>query len=238
MHDIDLNADGKEPLEPSGIPALSYKQIRENLNKPVPEELIREYDKTGGGVWLDYVNVTDLKDIMDARAGIWEVSIPSKCHHATLNEYHVIVRVTIHAKDRSITHEMNGIEKTPVRGPGDAFSNAFAMGFRRCLETHGLSRELWRKALQESKGEAERPSQKQQSSNNRSSEKPKDGEAKSMADLVTPKQLGMLRSMARERSLEADAIAQKHYKINADGLSKKAASWIIDQLKNVEIKQG
>lgn len=56
--------------------------------------------------------------------------------------------------------------------------------------------------------------------------------AKSMADLVTPKQLGLIRALAHEAALDPDEECQAEFRCKAEDLSKRAASSFIDHLKN------
>lgn len=58
--------------------------------------------------------------------------------------------------------------------------------------------------------------------------------AKSMSDLVTPKQLGMIRALARERGVDHEEECQSVFKCLTDELSKRAASSFIDHLKALE----
>jgi hypothetical protein len=61
--------------------------------------------------------------------------------------------------------------------------------------------------------------------------------AKSMADLVTPKQLGMIRAVAREAGVDPEAECQDVYRCKTEELSKRAASGLIDHLKEMQ-RQG
>lgn len=62
---------------------------------------------------------------------------------------------------------------------------------------------------------------------------PRDPLAKSMADLVTPKQLGMMRALAREAGVDVEEECQKVLRCKTDELSKRAASSFIDHLKSL-----
>lgn len=55
--------------------------------------------------------------------------------------------------------------------------------------------------------------------------------ARSLSDLVTAKQLGMIRALARELGIDPDEECQAVMKINTDELSKKAASAFIKYLQ-------
>ena len=63
---------------------------------------------------------------------------------------------------------------------------------------------------------------------------PRDPLAKSMADLVTPKQLGMIRALSRECGVDPEEECQSVLKCMTDELSKRAASSLIDHLKGIQ----
>ncbi|HEY1403107.1 MAG TPA: SWIM zinc finger family protein [Pyrinomonadaceae bacterium] len=63
---------------------------------------------------------------------------------------------------------------------------------------------------------------------------PRDPLAKSMGDLVTPKQLGMIRALAREAGVDVEEECQAVLRCRTEELSKKAASSFIDHLKNLQ----
>src|SRR5262249_21422815 len=54
---------------------------------------------------------------------------------------------------------------------------------------------------------------------------------KTLADLVTPKQLWMIRTMGREAGIDAEAECQKLLNCPLEEISKRAASTLIDHLK-------
>jgi hypothetical protein len=58
-----------------------------------------------------------------------------------------------------------------------------------------------------------------------------DPRPKTLGDLVTPKQLWMLRSIAQEASFDAEAECQSLYNCPLEEISKRAASALIDEFK-------
>jgi hypothetical protein len=64
-----------------------------------------------------------------------------------------------------------------------------------------------------------------------------DPTAKSMTDLVTPKQLGMIRALAREAKVDADEECRATFNCRTEELSKRAASSFIDHLKNIQSQE-
>lgn len=101
---------------------------------------------------------------------------------------------------------------------------------RRLLTLSGLFRELSGIDYQSQtiRDEARTEAQREQEAF------PRDPLAKSMADLVTPKQLGMIRALSREVEVNADEECQKVMKCKTDELSKRAASSFIDHLKGLQ----
>ena len=58
--------------------------------------------------------------------------------------------------------------------------------------------------------------------------------AKSLTDLVTPKQLGMIRALAREAGVDAEEECHRVLRVRTEELSKRAASSFIDHLKGLQ----
>lgn len=55
---------------------------------------------------------------------------------------------------------------------------------------------------------------------------------KTLNDLITPKQLWRLRSLAREKGIEIETIAQSRFDLALEEISKAAASKLIDELQS------
>ena len=63
---------------------------------------------------------------------------------------------------------------------------------------------------------------------------PKNPVAKSLSDLVTAKQLGMIRAIAREVGIDPDEESQSVMQCRTDELSKRAASSFIQHLQDMQ----
>ncbi len=61
---------------------------------------------------------------------------------------------------------------------------------------------------------------------------PRDPLAKSLPDLVTPKQLVAIRAISQAQGVKADEECQALYRCKLEELSRKAASALIDHLKS------
>lgn len=203
---------------------LAYVEICTNLQHPTPRQLISEKKLSGRSI--DFVNITDVKDLLDTRGGIWTSEI--RDFRQIGMELLMVVRITIHAIDGQFSHDGTGVCEVDHGGFGDTFSNAYAQAFRRSAESHGLCRELWRGLEQELV---------EQNSDQRREQTPTErlfGDraiAKSLSDLVTAKQLGMIRALAREKTLDAEVDCNNTMGCKTDELSKKAASAYIGYLQ-------
>jgi hypothetical protein len=66
---------------------------------------------------------------------------------------------------------------------------------------------------------------------------PYDPEARSMAELVSPRQLGIMRALARESGVDADQESMQTLHCRTEELSKRAASSFIEYLRMLPFKQ-
>jgi hypothetical protein len=64
-----------------------------------------------------------------------------------------------------------------------------------------------------------------------------DPEARSMAELVSPRQLGIMRALARESGVDADQESMQALHCKTEELSKRAASSFIEYLRMLPFKQ-
>lgn len=62
--------------------------------------------------------------------------------------------------------------------------------------------------------------------------------AKSMGDLITTKQFGMIRGLCRELAIDADEECDSLLRCRTEELSKKAASSFIEHLQGLQKEQG
>ncbi len=120
---------------------------------------------------------------------------------------------------------------------GDCFKGAATDAMKKCASLFGLALDLY-----DSDFKAENYAEDQPDDDvDRYAQAARDPQAKTLGDLVTPKQLYMIRNMAREQGLDAEQICIEKFQCPIEEISKKAASVIIDQLKantgNAEIEQ-
>lgn len=137
---------------------LTYGELKKRLKMPVDRSLLSH--KKAGGADIAFLNITFVKDLLDARLAPnhWEALVKSTtvCGDNLL----MIVSLIIHASDGSFCQDGTGIESLSVRGYGDTGSNAFSQGLRRAAESHGFCRELWRDGLSAEQVEIQKESAK------------------------------------------------------------------------------
>ncbi|HKS26401.1 MAG TPA: Rad52/Rad22 family DNA repair protein [Pyrinomonadaceae bacterium] len=177
-------------------------------------------DRQGNTHMVEYVEWHTVADILDRIAPTWQ--------HAVRN---VVQLGDIAVVTAAIT--IDGVTREGV-GTGTSESEmgikkAEHDALKRAAVKFGIARELYQRETEviERQGAAAQPGQM-----------PRDPLAKSMADLVTPKQLGMIRALAREAGVDPEEECQSVLRCKTDELSKRAASSFIDHLKGLQQEAG
>lgn len=217
------------PIE-EGLPAVTYYMLKANLAVPIPRAMISSKNKgwdkkKDQPIIIEYANVTDLKDLLDERVGLWTAEVIS--FQQLSNSLCIVVRISIYATDGVFHSDGTGIESFDHGGFGDPFSNAYAQGFRRACEGHGMGREMWRKSEHV---ESEADVDNSESASDTQERSQYDPVAKNLADMVTARQLGLIRSISRESNIDANEECKLKFNCSIDELSKRAASDFIDHL--------
>lgn len=214
---------------------MNYAEIKKELRKPIPANLISSrpsYSKGEQVGTIEFVNVTDYKELLDERAGVWTAQVNE--FKQVGNSLCLILRLSIHADDGVFSQDGTGIEPIDTDSYGDPFSNAYSQGLRRACESHGLSRELWKKDSNQSTREGSG----QSSFANQKPENIENPIAATAVDLVTAKQLGMIRALGRTVNVLPDEECFDLFKCKTDELSRKAASSFIGHLQELEKSPG
>lgn len=206
------------------IVPLSFAKTLSTLKQPVDPRLIKTRegwtDRQGNKHIVEYVEWHAVADILDRVAPTWSHSVRG------IVQIGDMVAVTCAITIDNVTRE--GI------GTGNAdnetgIKKAEHDALKRAAIKFGIARELYQRESDviETQGQGPQPG-----------EFPRDPLAKSMADLVTPKQLGMIRALAREAGVDHDEESQSVMRVRTEELSKRAASTFIDHLKKVQNEQG
>jgi Rad52/22 family double-strand break repair protein/SWIM zinc finger len=177
-------------------------------------------DRQGNTHMVEYLEWHTVADVLDRVAPAWSHAVRS-----------VIQIGDIAVVTAAIT--IDGITREGV-GTGTAESEmgikkAEHDALKRAAVKFGIARDLYQR---------ESDVIEQKGSSSRQGGFPRDPLAKSMADLVTPKQLGMIRALAREAGVDVEEECQSVLRCKTDELSKRAASSYIDHLKGLSQQSG
>lgn len=224
---------------------MNKEELKKRIQEPIDEKVIRYMPK--GGANIPFVNITDLKDVLDERAGFGNWSVYIKNEMVAGDYYVVTVTLGITTDEEALSQDGQGSEKVTKEDYGGFVASAYAQAFRRACESFGLGRELWRKeelgyasgGKSDYRGNTSQQSAPKQTftpakNDQGEIEFPSDPISKSLSDLVTAKQLGMIRAISRELGIDADEECNAVMKCRADELSKRAGSALIQHLQELE----
>ena len=204
---------------------LDFSSTLRELRNSVDPNLIRHRaarrDQNGNLHMVDYVEWHTVADILDRHAPNWAHTVKS------IRPIGDIITVTVAITIDGVTRE--GI------GTGRAISEtgikkAEHDALKRAAVKFGIARELYKKEFdsieQEETAPVPAPIEKG------------DPVAKTLGDLVTTKQLGMIRAIAREVGVDADNECSNVIGCKVAELSKRAASDFIEYLQSLQKKTG
>ena len=212
--ELALSAEPVAPIVP-----LAFTNTLRALKQQVDPNVIKTRegwrDRNGNTHMVEYVEWHTVADILDRVAPTWE--------HAVRNVVQIgdMVAVTAAISIDGVTREGVG---TGTAESEMGIKKAEHDALKRAAVKFGIARELYQRESEVIEKEGTAPQ----------SEFPRDPLAKSMADLVTPKQLGMIRALAREAGVEVEEECQSVLRCKTDELSKRAASSFIDHLKGLQ----
>ncbi len=199
---------------------LSFAKTLSTLKQPVDPRLIKTRegwtDRQGNKHLVEYVEWHAVADILDRVAPTWSHSVRG------IVQIGDMVAVTCAISIDGVTREGVG---TGNADNETGIKKAEHDALKRAAIKFGIARELYQRESDviETQGQGPQPG-----------EFPRDPLAKSMADLVTPKQLGMIRALAREAGVDHDEESQSVMRVRTEELSKRAASTFIDHLKGLQ----
>jgi hypothetical protein len=177
-------------------------------------------DRTGRKHTVEYIEWHTVADLLDRICPSWS-------HHVkSISQIGETVAVVASLSIGGITREGVGT------GAGDTetgIKKAEHDALKRAAVKFGIARDLYQRES-ESAVEAGENRTKQSPKSLASDAPISDPTAKDMSDLITPKQLSMIRRLAQESSMDAEAECQTMYKCKVEDLNKRAASKLIETL--------
>ncbi|PYS95622.1 MAG: hypothetical protein DMF65_13980 [Acidobacteria bacterium] len=201
----------------------SFAKTLSTLKQPIDPRLIKTRegwrDRQGNQHMVEYVEWHTVADLLDRVAPTWSHSVRG------IVQIGDMVAVTVAITIDGVTREGVG---TGTADNETGIKKAEHDALKRAAIKFGIARELYQRESEiiETQGAGPQPG-----------DFPKDPLAKSMADLVTPKQLGMIRALAREAGVDPDEESQSVMRVRTEELSKRAASSFIDHLKGLQREQ-
>lgn len=200
---------------------LDFSTTLRELRKTVDPNLVRQRagrrDRDGNVHMVDYVEWHTVADILDETAPNWTHAVKNICPIGD------IITVTV-----AIT--INGIMREGI-GTGKAITEtgikkAEHDALKRAAVKFGIARELYKREFDSIDAEDIFAVPVPQQVSN--------PVAQSIGDMVTGKQLGMIRALAREINIEPEQECGTVMSCRIDELSKRGASDLIDHLQNIQ----
>jgi hypothetical protein len=215
------NANTREIITtdaPAPVVPLAFTNTLRALRQQVDPNFVKTRegwtDRSGNMHMVEYVEWHAVADILDRVTPMWSHSVRN------VTQIGDMVAVTAAITIDGVTREGVG---TGTAESEMGIKKAEHDALKRAAVKFGIARELYQRETEVIEKEGASPQ----------GQFPRDPLAKSMADLVTPKQLGMIRALAREAGVDVEEECQTVLRCKTDELSKRAASSFIDHLKGL-----
>lgn len=210
----------------SGNFASTLRNLHQNINPELVKQRDGWKDRSGNVHKIDYVEWHTVADILDEKAPNWTHTVKD------VRQIGSIVTVTVAITIDGITREGLG---TGYADSEMGIKKAEHDALKRAAVKFGIARELYKKESDAIEREGAVPPMT--ANNNNDGGFPANPVATSLMDLVTAKQLGMIRAISREIGIDPDEECQTVLSCKTDELSKKAASAFIQHLQDLQRQQ-
>ncbi len=211
-----LNA--QPPQQSAPVVPLAFTNTLRTLRQPIDPRFIKTregwIDRQGNTHMVEYVEWHTVADLLDRVTPSWSHSVRG------IVQIGDMVAVTCAITIDGVTREGVG---TGTADNETGIKKAEHDALKRAAIKFGIARDLYQRESDVIETTGAGP---------QVGDFPRDPLAKSMADLVTPKQLGMIRALAREAGVDVEEECQQVLRCRTEELSKRAASSFIDHLKN------
>ncbi|MBK8467060.1 MAG: hypothetical protein IPL32_14660 [Chloracidobacterium sp.] len=205
---------------------LDFSTTLRELRKTVDPNLVRQRagrsDRNGNIHMVEYVEWHTVADILDEHAPNWGHTVKD------IRAIGDIITVTVAITIDGITREGVGTGKTASE---TGIKKAEHDALKRAAVKFGIARELYKRevdSIEQAENAVVPPAAASQ-------QLPfNDPIAKSLGDMITSKQLSMIRAISREANLDAETECTQLMKCSIAELSKRAASELITHLQNLQ----
>ena len=199
---------------------MAFTNTLRTLRQPIDPKLIKTRegwtDRQGNTHMVEYVEWHTVADLLDRVVPTWAHAVRSVVQIGDM------VAVTAAITIDGVTREGVG---TGTADNETGIKKAEHDALKRAAIKFGIARDLYQRESEVIEKQGAGP---------QAGEFPRDPLAKSMADLVTPKQLGMIRALGREIGIDIEEECQAVLRCRTEELSKRAASSFIDHLKGMQ----
>ncbi len=203
---------------------LNFTTTLRELRKNVDPELVKQRegwrDRNGNTHYVDYVEWHTVADILDEHAPNWMHTVKD------IRQIGEIFAVTVAITIDGVTREGIG---TGTADSEMGIKKAEHDALKRAAVKFGIARDLYKKESDtiEREGAVPPPTPTNDGF-------PANPIARSLSDLVTAKQLGMIRAISREIGADPNVECENVMHCKTDELSKKAASGLIQHLQDMQ----
>lgn len=215
------NAETETPSNVMNFPK-TLRQLRQNVDPNLVKTREGWRDRNGNVHLVDYVEWHTVADILDETAPNWTHAIRD------IREIGSVITVIVAITIDGITREGIG---TGLADSEMGIKKAEHDALKRAAVKFGIARDLYKKESDTIEREGAVPPPQNDGGF------PANPVAKTIGDLVTAKQLGMIRALAREKGIEPEEECQSVMQCRTDELSKKAASSFIQHLQDFQTQQ-
>ena len=202
--------------------STTLKELRKNVDPKLVKQREGWRDRNGHVQMVDYVEWHTVADILDEKAPDWSHTVKD------IRQVGDIMTVTVAITIDGITREGIG---TGTAESELGIKKAEHDALKRAAVKFGIARDLYKRESEviERDGAVPPPTD--------NGGIPSNPIARSLSDLVTAKQLGMIRAISREIGVDPDHECNTIMHCKTDELSKKAASSLIQHLQDLQKNQ-
>lgn len=204
----------------------TLRQLRQNVDPQLVKQREGWRDRNGNTHYVDYVEWHTVADILDETAPNWSHTVKD------IRQIGGIFTVTVAITIDGVTREGIG---TGTADSELGIKKAEHDALKRAAVKFGIARDLYKRESDVIERDGAVPPT---SPSNNGGGFPANPVAKSIGDLVTAKQLGMIRALAREKGIDAEEECSNVMNCRTDELSRKAGSSFIQHLQDFQADNG
>lgn len=212
---MDATAEHEEQTDNVLDFSSTLRELRSNIDPSLLRHREGWRDRNGRSRTVEYIEWHSVADILDEKAPNWAHSIKD------IREIGEIITVTVAITIEGVTRE--GIGTGSARSE-TGIKKAEHDALKRAAVKFGIARELY-------KGEFDGEHRLDHDVPPAAAVSGSGAVATTIGDMLSAKQLGMIRAMARENNLNADLECRQLMKCSVGELSRRSASMLIDHLK-------